>query len=328
MAGGGPITSLPPKVLAGLAKSLAGFARMPEAFAQAHIVARGGKAPEEDGLGAVARGRLLKMLSDEVLAEWSEVADDAAADDDARPSRDPPKRASGKKAEAKPASSAETVMTRAVGVVDPGEDSDESDDSGAVGSGLKPSSARRKEEAARGKPESAVRVTQSESSSDASDEDARPSEGSADAPSDTDSYDDSADESDDVSEDDSNWFGKAATEAPPPAGANPFAAMASDFDPAAEAAAQIAEAKRVVAERRAAAEAEADALARAVGGVAIADANADAEEKPAADAGEAERRKHFVPTAPTRGETRRRSWITHRRVRRPGRRGRGGGRRP
>jgi hypothetical protein len=96
MAGGGPITSLPPKVLAGLAKSLAGFARMPEAFAQAHIVARGGKAPEEDGLGAVARGRLLKMLSDEVLAEWSEVADDAAADDDARPSRDPPKRASGK----------------------------------------------------------------------------------------------------------------------------------------------------------------------------------------------------------------------------------------
>ena len=178
-------------------------------------------------------------------------------------------------------------MTRAVGVVDPGEDSDESDDSGAVGSGLKPSSAGRKEEAARGKPESAVRVTQSESSSDASDEDARPSEGSADAPSDTDSYDDSADESDDVSEDDSNWFGKAATEAPPPAGANPFAAMASDFDPAAEAAAQIAEAKRVVAERRAAAEAEADALARAVGGVAIADANADAEEKPAADAGEA-----------------------------------------
>ena len=217
MAGGGPITSLPPKVLAGLAKSLAGFARMPEAFAQAHIVARGGKAPEEDGLGAVARGRLLKMLSDEVLAEWSEVADDAAADDDARPSRDPPKRASGKKAEAKPASSAETVMTRAVGVVDPGEDSDESDDSGAVGSGLKPSSAGRKEEAARGKPESAARVTQSESSSDASDEDARPSEGSADAPSDTDSYDDSADESDDVSEDDSNWFGKAATEAPPPA---------------------------------------------------------------------------------------------------------------
>ena len=82
-AGGGNqqyVTSLPKQVLARLARSLATFATMPEEFAQAHIVARG-QQPPMDGRGALTRGRLLKILSDEVLAEWG-GPDGAGADDD------------------------------------------------------------------------------------------------------------------------------------------------------------------------------------------------------------------------------------------------------
>ena len=69
MAGGGPITSLPKHVLAGLARSLAVYSGMPEEIAWGHIKARGFTPPELDGQGAKMRGALLKILANEVLDE-------------------------------------------------------------------------------------------------------------------------------------------------------------------------------------------------------------------------------------------------------------------
>ena len=53
-----------------LARSLAVFATMPGEFAQAHIKARGFDSPP-NGSVRLVRGRLLKILSDEVLSESS-----------------------------------------------------------------------------------------------------------------------------------------------------------------------------------------------------------------------------------------------------------------
>jgi hypothetical protein len=53
-----------------LARSLAVFATMPGEFAQAHIKARGFD-PPPNGSVRLVRGRLLKILSDEVLSESS-----------------------------------------------------------------------------------------------------------------------------------------------------------------------------------------------------------------------------------------------------------------
>ena len=53
-----------------LARSLAVFATMPGEFAEAHIKARG-FAPPPNGSVRLMRGRLLKILSDEVIAESS-----------------------------------------------------------------------------------------------------------------------------------------------------------------------------------------------------------------------------------------------------------------
>ena len=265
-AGGGNqqyVTSLPKQVLARLARSLATFATMPEEFAQAHIVARGQQAPPLDGRGALTRGRLLKILSDEVLAEWG-GPDGAGADDDDEEEEEEEKDGIAdlpqRKPEAKPASSTETTVTRAVGADDADSDSDSDE---AVSSAAKP-------------PPPETEDVDDDDEEEEEKEAPRDSDDSDDSDADSDSA--SEDYSDEYSDDEApedNWFGKAATEAPPPPGANPFAA--ADLDPAAEAAAQIAEAKKIVAERRAEAEKEAEALAASVRGVTLAaEADADA----------------------------------------------------
>ena len=70
---GGPISTLPKHVLAGLAKSLAVYSGMPEEIAWGHIKARGGIPPPLDGKGAKMRGALLKVLAEEVLDENGNV---------------------------------------------------------------------------------------------------------------------------------------------------------------------------------------------------------------------------------------------------------------
>jgi len=69
-----PITSLSSESLAGLAKGLHQLARMPAEFVEAHIKARGFE-PPQNSRGPLLRGRLLKILSDEVLNENGEIAD-------------------------------------------------------------------------------------------------------------------------------------------------------------------------------------------------------------------------------------------------------------
>ena len=236
-AGGGNqqyVTSLPKQVLARLARSLATFATMPEEFAQAHIVARGQQPPPMDGRGALTRGRLLKILSDEVLAEWG-GPDGAGADDDDDEEEEEEKDGIAdlpqRKPEAKPASSTETTVTRAVGADDAVSDSDSDE---AVSSAAKP-------------PPPETEDVDDDDDEEEEKEAPRDSDDSDDSDADSDSA--SEDYSDEYSDDEApedNWFGKSATEAPPPPGANPFAA--ADLDPAAEAAAQIAEAKKIVAE--------------------------------------------------------------------------------
>ena len=127
MAGGGPITSLPKHVLAALARSLAMYSSMPEEIAWGHIKARGFDPPELDGQGARMRGALLKILADEVLAE-SKAESEGDGFEPESTSKDEPKkeRDAKKKPNAKPTSSTETHVTRAVGAAD--DDDSSSDD--------------------------------------------------------------------------------------------------------------------------------------------------------------------------------------------------------
>lgn len=254
---GGPISSLPKHVLAGLAKSLAVYSGMPEEIAWGHIKARGGTPPPLDGKGAKMRGALLKVLAEEVLDEngngdggKSALRDDGTGFEPelSKPSKKPVKRKNSTKKdepEAKPSSSTETQLTRAVGVKDGNDGSDS--DSDEVASKPKPAPPARDET---GEEES-----DEESESDDGDDD-DDSENSDDAP-------------EEEEEHGAFWFGKAATEAPPPPGANPFAAADADNDLQKEAADQIAEAKKIVAERRALASAAAAALASEVRNIEI-----------------------------------------------------------
>lgn len=243
MAGGGPITSLPKHVLAGLARSLAVYSGMPEEIAWGHIKARGFTPPELDGQGAKMRGALLKILANEVLDENGKTTDDRF---EPEAMTSPIKKNSKKKqTAAKPANSAETHVTHAVGVKD-GDASDS--DSSEVAS--KP----------RAKPDN----------EESQDDDATADDDSDDSDaSESDASDDTSDH-----ENDAFWFGKSATEAPPPPGANPFAMESESIDLQKEAADQIAEAKKIVAARRAAAAQAAAALASAVDTIEIKYSNA------------------------------------------------------
>jgi hypothetical protein len=242
MAGGGPITSLPKHVLAALARSLAMYSSMPEEIAWGHIKARGFDPPELDGQGARMRGALLKILADEVLAE-SKAESEGDGFEPESTSKDEPKkeRDAKKKPNAKPTSSTETHVTRAVGAAD---DDDSSSDDEVV---------------SRAKPAPETRDTDEDEDEDEDDDD-NDDDDDDDAVSDAFSEDSEEEEAD-------NWFGKAATEAPPPPGANPFAA-AEAMDLAEEAAEQIKAAKAVVAARFAGAEAAA-ALASGVGALGL-----------------------------------------------------------
>ena len=127
MAGGGPITSLPKNVLAALARSLAMYSSMPEEIAWGHIKARGFDPPELDGQGARMRGALLKILADEVLAESKAEREgdrfepELASEEDRK--KKEKERDAKKKPTAKPTSSTETHVTRAVGADDDGDSS-------------------------------------------------------------------------------------------------------------------------------------------------------------------------------------------------------------
>jgi hypothetical protein len=221
-----------------LAKSLRVYATIPRAIAEAHMRLRGYEAPGEDATDAYVRGALLKCLVREVLSErearargerfdpyvnarGKEKTTTAATLNDEEGTR-------GRTMTKEQAERAASVETR---VIDGGSDSDES-----VGN------------------VACSKVTEYES----------PSESESDEEEDNDDDDDDDDDEysddDDVSgeSDGGNYFGRHASEPPAPEGANPFASM--DFDPAQEVKSQIAEAKRIVAERDARANELADAI--------------------------------------------------------------------
>jgi len=240
MAGGtGPITSLPKHVLDSLAQSLAVYSGMPEEIAWGHIKVRGFEPPELDGRGALMRGALLKILSDEVLAEAKNSAEGEfepeaeTCEDERNPSK--PSNANprgGRKAE--PASSTETALTRAVGV----NDGDDSSDDDEVVSGTT-------------KPRPSAKSDDEEDDDDEDDEDL--------------SYSGESFSEEEEEARGEFWFGKAAAEAPPPPGANPFAdSETADFDLVKEAADQIKEAKKIIAQRASAAKHAAEVLAKSV----------------------------------------------------------------
>ena len=223
-----------------LAKSLRVYATIPRAIAEAHMRLRGYEAPGEDATDAYVRGALLKCLVREVLSErearargerfdpyvnarGKEKTTTAAALNDEEGTR-------GRTMTKEQTERAASVETR---VIDGGSDSDES-----VGN------------------VACSKVTEYES----------PSESESDEEEDNDDDDDDDDDDDEYSDDDDvsgesdggNYFGRHASEPPAPEGANPFASM--DFDPAQEVKSQIAEAKRIVAERDARANELADAI--------------------------------------------------------------------
>ena len=221
-----------------LAKSLRVYATIPRAIAEAHMRLRGYEAPGEDATDAYVRGALLKCLVREVLSErearargerfdpyvnarGKEKTTTAATLNDEEGTR-------GRTMTKEQTERAASVETR---VIDGGSDSDES-----VGN------------------VACSKVTEYES----------PSESESDEEEDNDDDDDDDDDEysddDDVSgeSDGGNYFGRHASEPPAPEGANPFASM--DFDPAQEVKSQIAEAKRIVAERDARANELADAI--------------------------------------------------------------------
>jgi hypothetical protein len=223
-----------------LAKSLRVYATIPRAIAEAHMRLRGYEAPGEDATDAYVRGALLKCLVREVLSErearargerfdpyvnarGKEKTTTAATLNDEEGTR-------GRTMTKEQAERAASVETR---VIDGGSDSDES-----VGN------------------VACSKVTEYES----------PSESESDEEEDNDDDDDDDDDDDEYSDDDDvsgesdggNYFGRHASEPPAPEGANPFASM--DFDPAQEVKSQIAEAKRIVAERDARANELADAI--------------------------------------------------------------------
>ena len=222
-----------------LAKSLRVYATIPRAIAEAHMRLRGYEAPGEDATDAYVRGALLKCLVREVLSErearargerfdpyvnarGKEKTTTAATLNDEEGTR-------GRTMTKEQTERAASVETR---VIDGGSDSDES-----VGN------------------VACSKVTEYES----------PSESESDEEEDNDDDDDD-DDDDEYSDDDDvsgesdggNYFGRHASEPPAPEGANPFASM--DFDPAQEVKSQIAEAKRIVAERDARANELADAI--------------------------------------------------------------------
>ena len=213
-----------------LAKSLRVYATIPRAIAEAHMRLRGYDAPGEDATDAYVRGALLKCLVREVLSE---------RDARARGERfDPYVNARGKEKTTTTAANEDDTRGRTITkeraeraasvetrVIDGGSDSDES-----VGN------------------VACSKATEYESPSESEEEEDYEDD-------DDDEYSD-----DDVSgeSDGGNYFGRHASEPPAPEGANPFASM--DFDPAQEVKSQIAEAKRIVAERDARANELADAL--------------------------------------------------------------------
>ena len=224
-----------------LATSLRVFATIPRAIAEAHIRLRGYDAPEEDASDADVRGALLKALSDEVLTERECALKGVAYDPyvNARPRRGTAaaaaktetktetRNARGARGDAGSSSSRRgSRETKIVGE----SGGDESDSSVGVESKYAP------------------RETNASTESE-SDENALGGGGAWES--------DDGGEDEDEDEDADNFFGR---ERPPaPEGANPFANV--DFDPSAEARAQIEEAKRVVAERAARASDLSDAMA-------------------------------------------------------------------
>jgi len=218
-----------------LAKSLRVYATIPRAIAEAHMRLRGYEAPGEDATDAYVRGALLKCLVREVLSEREARARGERFDPyvNARGKEKTTTAATlndeegtrGRTMTKEQTERAASVETR---VIDGGSDSDES-----VGN------------------VACSKVTEYES----------PSESESDEEEDNDDDDDDEySDDDDVSgeSDGGNYFGRHASEPPAPEGANPFASM--DFDPAQEVKSQIAEAKRIVAERDARANELADAI--------------------------------------------------------------------
>jgi hypothetical protein len=223
-----------------LAKSLRVYATIPRAIAEAHMRLRGYEAPGEDATDAYVRGALLKCLVREVLSErearargerfdpyvnarGKEKTTTAATLNDEEGTR-------GRTMTKEQTERAASVETR---VIDGGSDSDES-----VGN------------------VACSKVTEYESPSESESDE----EEDNDDDDDDDDDDEYSDDDDDVSgeSDGGNYFGRHASEPPAPEGANPFASM--DFDPAQEVKSQIAEAKRIVAERDARANELADAI--------------------------------------------------------------------
>lgn len=216
-----------------LAKSLRVYATIPRAIAEAHMRLRGYDAPGEDATDAYVRGALLKCLVREVLSERDARARGERFDPyvnargkEKTTTNDEEDDTRGRTITKERTERAASVETR---VIDGGSDSDES-----VGN------------------VACSKVTEYES----------PSESESEEDYDDDDEDDDEDEysDDDVSgeSDGGNYFGRHESEPPAPEGANPFASM--DFDPAQEVKSQIAEAKRIVAERDARANELADAL--------------------------------------------------------------------
>ena len=228
-----------------LAKSLSIFATIPRAIAEAHIRLRGRACPDERASDADVRGALLKALSDEVLAERECKLKGTKFEPyvNARPKP------------AAAAAAARTGRTTTRAVVDGdrrsasretkiigGDRGDGSDSDSSVGV--------------------ASKFVPREIEDEDEDEDEEEDEDATTSDDEEEEYSSDGDYSgeDDYADDGGNFFGRAAEEPPAPEGANPFASM-GDVDFGEEARAQIEEAKRIVAERKAQASNLADALA-------------------------------------------------------------------
>ena len=220
-----------------LAKSLSIFATIPRAIAEAHIRLRGRACPDERASDADVRGALLKALSDEVLAERECKLKGTKFEPyvNARP---------------KPAAAAavaRTGRTTTRAVVD-GDRRSASRETKIIGGDRGDGSDS----------DSSVGVASKFVPREIEDED----EDATTSDDEEEEYSSDGDYSgeDDYADDGGNFFGRAAEEPPAPEGANPFASM-GDVDFGEEARAQIEEAKRIVAERKAQASNLADALA-------------------------------------------------------------------
>ena len=224
-----------------LAKSLSIFATIPRAIAEAHIRLRGRACPDERASDADVRGALLKALSDEVLAERECKLKGTKFEPyvNARP----------KPAAAAAAARTGRTTTRAVG---DGDRRSASRETKIIGGDRGDGSDS----------DSSVGVASKFVPREIEDEDEDEDEDATTSDDEEEEYSSDGDYSgeDDYADDGGNFFGRAAEEPPAPEGANPFASM-GDVDFGEEARAQIEEAKRIVAERKAQASNLADALA-------------------------------------------------------------------